>query len=157
VHPALSKRIDEYMTLIPGARAATPARHDRMPYRVFLAQIGERLRHTYEGRPNGYQTPQQFRNDVQLIAESLRNNKGLKAGHFAVRRLLRRIDTFGFHVASLDVRQHTSVHHEVLARGLDDERWHERTSQERAALLSSAIDRDAGPRSDLFALGKRTL
>ncbi len=32
------------MTLLPGARAITPARHDRMPYRVFLAQIGERLR-----------------------------------------------------------------------------------------------------------------
>ena len=28
-------------TLLPGARAITPARHDRMPYRVFLAQIGD--------------------------------------------------------------------------------------------------------------------
>ncbi len=154
---SLSKRIDEYMTLLPGARTSTPARHDRMPYRVFLAQIGERLRYTYEGRPNGYQTPQQFRADVQLIAESLRTHKGLNAGHFAVRRLLRRIDTFGFHVASLDIRQHTSVHHDVVARGLDDERWHNRTSEERRALLSAAIERDAGPRTDLLALGKRTL
>jgi phosphoenolpyruvate carboxylase len=58
VSPELAKRIEEYMTLLPGARAITPARHDRMPYRVFLAQIGERLRHTYEGRANGYENAQ---------------------------------------------------------------------------------------------------
>jgi phosphoenolpyruvate carboxylase len=157
VSPALTKRIDEYMTLLPGARSSTPARHDRMPYRVFLAQIGERLRHTYDGRPNGYQTPQQFRADVQLVAESLRANKGLNAGHFAVRRLLRRIDTFGFHVAALDVRQHAGIHHRVLARGLDDPRWLERPNEERQRLLSDLIGRDAGPRGEMDALAKRTL
>jgi phosphoenolpyruvate carboxylase len=157
VSPALLERIDEYMTLLPGARSSTPARHDRMPYRVFLAQIGERLRHTYDGRPNGYQTPQQFRADVQLVADSLRANKGLNAGHFAVRRLLRRIDTFGFHVAALDIRQHAGIHHRVLARGLDDPRWLERTSAERQRLLSDLIERDAGPRGEMDALAKRTL
>jgi len=34
--------------------------------------------------------------DIQLIADSLTENSGEKAGLFAVRRLLRRIDTFGF-------------------------------------------------------------
>jgi phosphoenolpyruvate carboxylase len=157
ISAALSKRIDEYMTLLPGARSITPARHDRMPYRVFLAQIGERLRHTYDYRPNGYQTPQQFRADVQLIAESLRANKGLNAGHFAINRLLRRIDTFGFHVAALDVRQHASLHHKVLARGFDDPQWLERPSGERLALLMDAIERDVGPRGEFDALGRRTL
>jgi phosphoenolpyruvate carboxylase len=83
----------------------TPARHDRMPYRVFLAQIAERLRLTYDGRPTGYENPGQFRSDVRLIAESLRANKGWHAGHYWVQRLLRRIDTFGFHLATLDIRQ----------------------------------------------------
>src|SRR5262245_26187191 len=93
VAPALAKRIDEYATLLPGARSVTPARHDRMPYRVFLAQIGERLRHTYDGRPNGYSDVKQFRADVQLICDSLKANKGQNAGLFYVQRLLRRIDT----------------------------------------------------------------
>ena len=107
VSPALSARIDDYMTLLPSARTSVSSRHDRMPYRVFLAQIGERLRHTYAGRANGYEQPRQFRADVQLIADSLNANKGAHAGLFFVRRLLRRIDTFGFHIATLDVRQHT--------------------------------------------------
>jgi phosphoenolpyruvate carboxylase len=157
VAPALAKRIDEYMTLLPSARSVTPARHDRMPYRVFLAQIGERLRHTYEGRPNGYETAQQFRADVMLISDSLRANKGWNAGHHYIRRLLARIDTFGFHVATLDVRQHTDVHHQVLARGLDDPQWLTRSNAERRGLLSDALARDVGPRAEFDALARRTL
>jgi phosphoenolpyruvate carboxylase len=157
VAPALAKRIDEYMTLLPSARSVTPARHDRMPYRVFLAQIGERLRHTYEGRPNGYETAQQFRSDVMLISESLRANKGWNAGHHYIRRLLTRIDTFGFHVATLDVRQHTDVHHQVIGRGLDDPNWQSRSNAERSKLLSDALARDVGPRAEFDALARRTL
>jgi phosphoenolpyruvate carboxylase len=157
VSPALAKRIDDYAMLLPGARSVTPARHDRMPYRVFLAQIGERLRHTYDGRPNGYNDVKQFRADVQLICESLKANKGTNAGLFFVKRLLRRIDTFGFHVATLDIRQHTSVHHQVLARGLGRPDWMSRPAAERRAFLSAALEQDAAPTGDLDALARRTL
>jgi phosphoenolpyruvate carboxylase len=157
VAPDLSKRIDEYSVLLPGARAITPARHDRMPYRVFLAQISERLRHTYDGRPNGYQSVRQFRGDVQLVATSLLANKGANAGLFFVRRLLRRIDTFGFHLATLDVRQHASVLHQVIAQGFDDPEWLQRPGPERLRLLTDALRRDAGPIVELDALGKRNL
>jgi phosphoenolpyruvate carboxylase len=157
VSAALSKRIEEYMTLLPGARAITPARHDRMPYRVFLAQIGERLRHTYDGRPNGYENPRQLRGDIELIAASLQANKGANAGLFYVRRLLRRIDTFGFHLAALDVRQHASVLHRVIAQGRDDPQWLERSSGERRKILAEALERDTGLLTELDALGKRTL
>jgi phosphoenolpyruvate carboxylase len=92
-----------------------------------------------------------------LICESLKANKGENAGLFYVRRFLKRIDTFGFHVATLDIRQHTSVHHEVLARGLDDPKWMNRPAAERLALLSDALARDAAPVGDLDALARRTL
>jgi phosphoenolpyruvate carboxylase len=156
VSSALSKRIEEYATLLPGSRAMTPARHDRMPYRVFLAQIGTRLSNSFEGRSNGYENAKQLRADVQLIADSLRANKGWHAGYFSVRRLLRRIDAFGFHLATLDLRQHAGVHHEVLMRGLDDPHWRARAASERHALLADAIERDLGPRVELDPLGKRT-
>jgi phosphoenolpyruvate carboxylase len=153
----LGKRTDEYMRLLPAARAITPARHDRMPYRVFLAQIGERLRGVFDGRSSGYENARQFRDDVALIAASLKANKGAHAGLFYVERLLRRIDTFGFHLASLDVRQHADVLHQVVAQGFDDARWSERSRAERGELLGEALARDRGPVSELDALGKRTL
>ena len=157
VSTALSKRIEEYLTLLPASRATTPARHDRMPYRVFLGQIAARLRNTFESRANAYESAAQLRADVQLIAESLRANKGWHAGHYSVQRLLRRIDTFGFHLATLDIRQHAGVHHALLMRGLDDPEWCARSSAERHRLLVAAIERDQGPRSELDPLGKRTL
>src|SRR5213595_1013152 len=153
----LTKRVEQYTRLLPGARAITPARHDRMPYRVFLAQLGERLRSTYEGRASGYESARQFRDDVALIAASLRANKGANAGLFYVQRLLRRIDTFGFHLATLDVRQHASVLHDVVSRGLDDSEWLIRSGADRRRLLADALEKDRGPVADLDALGKRHL
>ena len=153
----LGKRVEEYMRLQPGARAITPVRHDRMPYRVFLAQIGERLRSSYEGRSSGYENARQFREDLALIAASLKANKGANAGLFYVERLLRRIDAFGFHLATLDVRQHASVLHQVIAQGFDDGRWLDRGSQERRELLTQALEKDRGPATELDALGRRTL
>ena len=153
----LAKRIERYMTLVPGAQAITPARHDRMPYRVFLAQVGERLRSAYEGRASGYEGARQFRDDIALIADSLKGNRGTNAGLFHVERLLRRIDTFGFHLATLDVRQHADVLHQVVGQGLADAHWLTRSRGERRDALAAALEKDRGPVTELDALGKRTL
>jgi phosphoenolpyruvate carboxylase len=157
VLPELSQRIELYSTLIPGALGITPMRHDRMPYRVFLGQMAERLRITWEGRPNGYEGPQQFLRDLKLIAASLKANRGFHAGWGNVQRLIKRVETFGFHLAALDLRQHAEVHHRVIGRGLDDPNWMARTPAERHDLLVSAIERDVGVKMDLDALGRRTL
>ncbi len=157
VTPELTQRIDQYSTLIPGALGITPARHDRMPYRVFLGQIGERLRLTYDQRPNGYEGPQQFLRDLKLISTSLRANRGYYAGWGNVQRLVRRVETFGFHLAGLDLRQHAEVHHRVIGQGLDDPQWLTRSAAERHDLLVQAIERDAGVKVELDALGRRTL
>ncbi len=153
----LAKQVEHYGTVLPGARAGTPARHDRMPYRVFLAQIGDRLRATFEGRATGYEKARLFRDDVALIAASLKANRGANAGLFYVERLLRRIDTFGFHLATLDVRQHADVLHQVIAQGLADDQWLARSRHERRDLLAEALEKDRGPVTELDALGKRTL
>lgn len=153
----LQARIEEYAALLPAAQLTTPARHDRMPYRVFLGQVAERLRNTYEGKPNHYDQAAQFAADIALVAESLEANRGWNAGLHAVRRLQRRIDTFGFHLATLDVRQHAQVHHEVLAQGLADEQWLTRAPAERIARLEKALEKDHGPVAALDAVGRRTL
>jgi phosphoenolpyruvate carboxylase len=128
-----------------------------MPYRVLLGQIAERLHATHDGRSSGYQQPAQFRADIDLIARSLLANRGVHAGYFAVRRLLWRIDTFGFHLATLDLRARASVHHTVLAQGLDDPQWCQRSTSERHARLVEILERDIGPSGGFDALAKRTL
>ena len=157
VSAAVTRRIAEYRSLLPGAPGIAPARHDTMPYRVLCGQMAERLRITFDGRPNGYERPSQFRDDVALIAASLRENRGVHAGFLLARRLLARIDTFGFHLATLDLRQRSDVHHAVLAQGLDDPLWPQRSPAEQHARLVEILDRDAAPSGAFDALGRRTL
>jgi phosphoenolpyruvate carboxylase len=154
---SLQQRIDEYGALLPGAQALTPARHDRMPYRVFLGQVAERLRATYDGRANHYGSARELGADLELLAASLTEHRGRHAGYLSVRRLLRRVDTFGFHLATLDVRQHASVHHEVVAQGFADAGWLARRPLERLERLHDALQHDRGPSGTFDALGRRTL
>jgi len=157
VSRALQARIDAYSALLPTAQQVTPARHDWMPYRTFCAQLAERLRNTYDGRPNHYESAAQFLADVQLLADSLASHNGARAGLFFVERLLRRIGTFGFHLATLDLRQHVDVHRAVVGQGLGDAVFAARPAGERLERLRSALERDQGPTHPLDAVGRRTL
>lgn len=157
VSPALLERIERYSILLPTARSAAPARHDRMPYRMFLAQIMERLRATYDGRANHYESAQEFLDDLNVIAQSLLENKGEHAGYFRVRRLIRRVRTFGFHLATLDIRQNASAHRAVIGQGLAEAQWNTLTSEQRTQRLRRALERDEGPSNALDASGKRSL
>ena len=153
----LEARIAEYDILLPKAREVASTRHDRMPYRIFLAQVAERLRTTYDGRPNHYESVEQFIHDIGLVADSLRANRGRHAGLFPVERLLCRARTFGFHLATLDVRQHASVHRDVVGQGLARGDWQAVTPADRSAVMCEAITRDRGPVGTFDAVGRRTL
>ncbi|MFO1465563.1 MAG: phosphoenolpyruvate carboxylase [Steroidobacteraceae bacterium] len=157
IDPALMRRVEQYGSLLPGAQAITPARHDRMPYRVFFGQIAERLKTTYDGRPNGYEGPAELLSDVQLVADSLLANHSRHGGYFLVRRLIRRIRTFGFHLATLDVRQHAHTHDEVIAQGMGRPDWPTLPSEQRLSQLRDWLGRDQGPQLPLDAVGRRTL
>jgi phosphoenolpyruvate carboxylase len=153
----LQQRLEEYARIRLASADSAPARHDQMPYREFCAQIAARLKNTYDGLPHHYESAAQLAADVRLMATSLANHQGGRAGLFHVHRLLRRIDTFGFHLATLDVRQHADVHRSVVGRGLGDDMFAERAPEERLERIRRALERDEGPSYVLDALGRRTL
>jgi phosphoenolpyruvate carboxylase len=157
ISPAIQQRIEQYKSLVPAARASTPSSHDHMPYRVLLGQIAERLRATYDHRSGQYERVEQFLQDLELIADSLRQHKGRQAGLFHVRRLQRRVRTFGFYLASLDVRQRAEEHRQIVGAALAEEDWSERRAAERTVRLRDALSRDESPINALDAAGKRAL
>ena len=157
VSQALLDRIQKYAILLPAAQHVSPARHDRMPYRVFLGQIMERLRATYDGRANHYETAQELLDDLTIIATSLLENNGRHAGYFPVRRLIRRVRTFGFHLATLDIRQNAAAHRTVIGQGFAHSDWNTRGAAERTERIKTALERDEGPSNALDGTVKRSL
>ncbi len=154
---ALLARIEEYRGIFPNAYHAVPARHRDMPYRVFLRLVRQRLQSTYDDDIYPYEKVQQLKNDIRLIARSLAENNGEHAGLFAVRRLLRRIETFGFHMITLDVRQDAEMHRQVIGECLAEENWMEMPAAERTARLVEAISSREGVPMDLSTQARKTI
>jgi len=136
----ITAKIDEYRGVFQNAYHAVPARHRNMPYRVFLRLVQQRLQSTYDDDIFPYEKFMQFRADIQLLADSLTANKGEHAGLFAVNRLLRRIDTFGFHLITLDIRQDAEVHRRVVGECLGEDDWDEWSREDRTARILEAIE-----------------
>jgi phosphoenolpyruvate carboxylase len=106
---------------------ASSTRSDE-PYRRALTGIYARLAATYRtltGREpvrkasvaaEPYSAPGDLRADLCAIAHSLASGgSGLFGGTGALGRLIRAVETFGFHLATLDLRQNADVHERVVA------------------------------------------
>ncbi|HEX7080911.1 MAG TPA: phosphoenolpyruvate carboxylase [Gammaproteobacteria bacterium] len=146
-----------YAAHFPQAFHSVPARHRRMPYRVFLRLVRARLQATYDDAAFPYESPEEFIEDITIVADSLRANKGRHAGLFLVQRLLRRAETFGFHLATLDVRQNALVHRRVVGEGLGEPDWLALDSDARTARLKEALERRESPAGALSSEARRTL
>jgi phosphoenolpyruvate carboxylase len=136
VDPSLQQRLDDYRARFPVAAQKVRPRHADMPYRSLLTLIGARLEATHtDDHPEGYTSAAELLDDLRLIVSSLINHHGLHAGAYAVQRLIRRVRTFGLHLARLDVRQDSRVHDDALAALLDDAAWPQRAPDERTRQL----------------------
>ncbi|HSN39825.1 MAG TPA: phosphoenolpyruvate carboxylase [Burkholderiales bacterium] len=85
-----------------------------------LAATAQRLnRHAVERQPAAAAQPYadcaEFSADLGTIADSLMANGGARIARGRLRRLQRAAEVFGFHLCSLDMRQHSEVHERVIA------------------------------------------
>lgn len=142
----ITRRTGAYAQRFPEVADAVPARHADMGYRVFLELVRARIDATSTDADGAYAGPDELVADLAAVADSLEANGGMHAGLFGVRRLLRRVRTFGFHMAVLDVRQDARELREVAAEILEDPTWPERGAEERAARLRHLLD-GGGPDS----------
>ena len=115
VDAGIQDRIAAYSASLPAAAAKLRPRNADMPYRQLLALMSARLQATQAERTGGYASPTELLADLALIDASLVAHQGEHAGAFAVRRLRRRVEAFGFHLATLDLRQDSATHAQALS------------------------------------------
>lgn len=130
----------------PEAAAAISPRHVAMTYRVTLGLVNERVAATRDDTADAYGGPDELADDLRTVEESLVTAGGSEAaGLHELRRLRRRVEVFGFHLAALDVRQDAREHRDVMADLLGDPDWPERTADERARRLGELLKEMGGP------------
>jgi phosphoenolpyruvate carboxylase len=137
------------------ARPRTP--HE--PWREKLWYVQARLRATLEHGELGYVDAPRYRADLAVLDASLRAGGLAALADRELRDALRRVDVFGFHLASLDLRQHSGVHDrvvgELLARG-GRPGYLDADEAGRRALLTDALARPIAPVRDRDALTAET-
>ena len=141
VSPALLASLEEDAVQLPGAAVLRRPHRTFEPLRSKLGFVERRLANTLggdgAGREGTYAGPDELRADLELVRDCLGS---AHVAHGAIRRLLRQVDLFGFHLASLDVRQGADVVQEAVAALLPG--YDGAAEPERQALLGLALGED---------------
>ena len=121
---ALVARLEALEEAYPTCARAQLMRARREPHRRMLTMAAERLVATRTGTgadPDmAYDGPESYIADLKLIQDSLVEGNSARLAYGEVQHLLWQARTFGFNLASLEVRQHTDMHAEALRRlGID--------------------------------------
>jgi phosphoenolpyruvate carboxylase len=97
------------------------------PYRLKLGSIRGKLEATRQRLRNGgehvhgrdYLTIDEVQADLTVVREALRRHRGSRAADGSVATLQHVLAGIGLSLATLDVREHSEKHHELLARMFD--------------------------------------
>ncbi|ESP88169.1 phosphoenolpyruvate carboxylase [Candidatus Halobonum tyrrellensis] len=135
-------------------RAAVPAVADRLdeeypeePYRRFVNLLRARVDRVDDLRPGGFDDAADLESALATLDSDLRANEYESVADEAVEPLRRRVETFGFSLAALDLRDHRENHTETVAAVLDREGvdYHALSETERVDLLTeSVVDESVG-------------
>ncbi|MDL4839066.1 phosphoenolpyruvate carboxylase [Aquibacillus rhizosphaerae] len=87
-------------------------------YRVKLSLMLKRLNYTEEDHSLGYQSVEELLSDLYLIQSSLTNHHPNNNPIKLLRQVIRQVEIFGFHLASLDIRNHSGEHESALSEVL---------------------------------------
>jgi phosphoenolpyruvate carboxylase len=129
------------------------------PWREKLRFVAARLERARSRGEGGYADPGEHLADLRLLERTLAASglRRLAAGR--LRDAIRRAEVFGFHLASMDLRQHSAVHEravaELLAQGGTDG-YLALDEPGRVALLAGLLGRAGRPAADPARLSPET-
>ena len=112
----------------PELLAEIAERSPQEPYRTYLLYAAQRLNATRVRHADlAYRGPAEYLADLRVVQESLAKAGAGRQAFGELQHLIWLAETFGFHLADLEVRQHSEVHARVLSElraagppGIDD-------------------------------------
>src|SRR5215472_996024 len=122
VHAAAAPPSEELALALAAAETEHPellaqigARSPEEPYRTFLLFLADRVQATRLRQADlAYQDCAAFLADLRVVQRSLAAAGATRQASGELQNLIWQAETFGFHAASLEVRQHSAVHSQAL-------------------------------------------
>jgi phosphoenolpyruvate carboxylase len=145
-------------------------RYTLEPFRRKLLFIQEKLRNTLTiaeatsdqtaGAGASYQHHSELRSELELMRQSLAKS-GCESSLQALARLIDVVDVFGFHLAKLDIRQHSARHTQALdeiltSSGLPAGSYSRLPEEERIAWLTRALESQEPTVSKIASLSEQS-
>ncbi|GAA4237249.1 phosphoenolpyruvate carboxylase [Actinomadura meridiana] len=129
VHEATTPASPNLLNILAAARTAHPARLDEIakrspgePHRQLLLHAAARIAATRDRDADlAYATPDDLLADLRTVQNSLALAGAPRQAYGRVQNLIWQVETFGFHLAELEIRQHSELHEQALSE-LDGER-----------------------------------
>jgi phosphoenolpyruvate carboxylase len=117
VSDALLHAIGKYDESLKSSDPSPTDRSAYEPYRRFISQMWRRVRAAQQEPPHtdAYEHPRAFLSDLELMRTSLAENRGERIAERNIDPLVLQVRTFGFHLHTLDIRQHADVHAHAVA------------------------------------------
>ncbi|HET7487378.1 MAG TPA: phosphoenolpyruvate carboxylase [Acidimicrobiales bacterium] len=127
VSQAMSDSLARDADALPDVAARWGRLNAEEPYRLKASFVRQRLRNTRarlaEGLtprwPAEYPDVDALLSDLEVMYRSLMANRGQLVAEGALARLMRTAAGFGFHLATLDIREDAEPHHAAMAAALD--------------------------------------
>jgi phosphoenolpyruvate carboxylase len=125
----LRRALDVAEAAHPELISEITARSPQEPYRTYLLYAAARLDATRVRNADlAYSGPEEFLADLRLVQDSLAASGARQQAYGELQHLIWQAETFGFHLAELEVRQHSAVHARALAEA--------RTARDQSGQLS---------------------
>jgi phosphoenolpyruvate carboxylase len=113
--PAITRALAAAGRAHPDLLAEITARSPGEPYRSYLLYAARRLRATRLGEAGlAYGGPAEFIADLCLVQGALARAGASRQAFGELQHLIWQAETFGFHLAGLEIRQHSAVHARAL-------------------------------------------
>ncbi|MFC9086672.1 phosphoenolpyruvate carboxylase [Nocardiopsis dassonvillei] len=133
--PALLDALASAKAGQPELTAEIGARSPNEPHRQLLLLAAARLRATRERDADlAYPDADAFLADLRTVQESLAEAGAVRQAYGELQHLVWQAQTFGFHLAELEIRQHSEVHAAALAELREGGELSERTEEVLATI-----------------------
>jgi phosphoenolpyruvate carboxylase len=114
-NPEMAGRLARARALEPERLAEFEARSPGEQHRQFLLNVAARIGATRRGGSgSGYSSPAELLDDLGSAQLSLAEAGADRLAYGELQHLIWQAQTFGFHLAQLEVRQHSQVHEQAL-------------------------------------------